>query len=222
MRQTAASDDRAGRIGPNAVIQLRAAMIEVLGEGQARAFFSRCGLGELYSDPPTEMIEEAIPARLYQRLYADLPVEEADSIARRSGVLTADYVMANRIPGLVRTLLQVLPPALSGPILLKAIQKNAWTFAGTGKCSVASGARARIRISGNPLSMPGGTWHDGVFTRMFRRLVCASAAVSWRAGNGAGRDDRFLIRYGRDGLAAPCGRKSLLCIGCVQDAEDRN
>jgi divinyl protochlorophyllide a 8-vinyl-reductase len=47
-------------------------------------------------------------------------------VARDAGHRTADYRLANRIPGPVQWALKPLPPALASRILLSAIAKHAF------------------------------------------------------------------------------------------------
>lgn len=168
----------AGVIGPNAVIQLAAALKRLEGRNAAEHIFANAGYSRLLDTPPDEMVDEAIPAKLYRSLYALLPRDRAHRVALESGRLTADYVMANRIPFLVRALLRLLPASLSGPLLLTAIKKNAWTFIGSGTCQFSMKHPYTIEIENNPLKMPDCQWHAAVFERLFRCLVASDMTVS--------------------------------------------
>ena len=165
----------AGLVGPNAVIQLAEALRPV--PGAAERVFARAGFPRLLRQPPDAMIDETIPARLFEALWRDLPPAEAAAIAHEAGLRTGAYVLANRIPAFARVLLRALPRRLAAFLLLKAIHKNAWTFAGSGLCRVASGDPAFVTIIGNPLVMPGGAWHIGVFEALFRALVTRKVRV---------------------------------------------
>jgi divinyl protochlorophyllide a 8-vinyl-reductase len=80
--------------------------------------------------------------------------------------------MANRIPAFARGLLRVLPPRAAARLLLTAIQRHAWTFAGSGRCRVnKEGKTAVLDIEHNPLATPGCAWHAGVLETLFQRLV---------------------------------------------------
>ena len=99
-------------------------------------------------------------------------------VLREAGAGTAAYVMANRIPAPVRGLLRFLPPRPAANLLLAAIQRHAWTFAGSGACRVSrSGRTAVLEIEHNPLATPGCAWHAGVLETMFRRLVSPRATL---------------------------------------------
>jgi divinyl protochlorophyllide a 8-vinyl-reductase len=98
--------------------------------------------------------------------------------------------------------LKLLPARLALPILLKAVTRNAWTFAGA--ANVTSGADWRgqgwIAIDANPIcngvaGLDGCHWHKAVFQRLFAALV--STRVSVTETHCVGRGDaacRFAIR----------------------------
>lgn len=167
----------AGLVGPNAVIQLAAALADA--PEAARAIFTRAGLARLLDNPPDAMIDQSIPARLFDALYAELPARDAAQIAHRAGRLTGQYILANRIPRPVHYLLRALPRALAMRLLLKAIARNAWTFAGTGEVQVQPRA-PQITLAGNPMPMPNAVWHVGVFEALFGALVSAETRVTHR------------------------------------------
>lgn len=174
-QSNAQAHEAAGLIGPNAVIQLGQALRDHGGLGER--VFARAGFLRLLTAPPDAMIDEAIPARLFAALWAEAP-DLAPAIAHRAGRLTGEYVLANRIPRPARLVLRALPARFAAPLLLKAIQKHAWTFAGTGQCLVESGQPAVVTIIDNPLTMPGGIWHVGVFESLFCALVSPATRVS--------------------------------------------
>lgn len=165
-------------IGPNAVLQLEEALREAGGEVLAERIFTRAGWAHLLVERPADMIDEAIPRALFATLFAELEPDQARSIAHRAGQLTGAYILANRIPAPVRILLKLLPATLAAPLLLNAIQRHAWTFAGSGVCVTQAGRPARLTLENNPLSMPGCVWHVGVFEVLFRSLVSAKTRVA--------------------------------------------
>jgi divinyl protochlorophyllide a 8-vinyl-reductase len=169
----------AGLVGPNAVIQLAEALRPI--PGVAERIFARAGFSRFLRQPPDAMIDETIPARLFEALWRDMPPEEAARIAHEAGLRTGAYVLANRIPGFARALLRALPRRPASALLLKAIHKNAWTFAGSGICLVETGDPVFVTILGNPIVMPGGVWHIGVFEALFRALVTRKVRVRHEA-----------------------------------------
>jgi divinyl protochlorophyllide a 8-vinyl-reductase len=163
-----------GRVGPNAVIQLDAALVAGPGEAAARAVFTAAGLWSLRGAPPEAMVDEAVPARLFRATRAVLAPGEADAVLAEAGRRTAAYVLAHRLPKPVQAAMRVLPAALARPVLLAAIRSNAWTFAGSGVVTVRG---AVLEIAANPLATPGCPWHRGVLETMARRLVAADAVA---------------------------------------------
>jgi divinyl protochlorophyllide a 8-vinyl-reductase len=102
--------------------------------------------------------------------------------------------------------LKALPPWASGPLLTRAIVRNAWTFAGSGRFSVGAAMAATeqgvshpphppwgifskkkqvavFEIADNPLvrgedsATPVCHWHAAVFRRLFAALVDPAVAV---------------------------------------------
>lgn len=167
----------AGVVGPNAVLQTAAALEARYGAVETRRVFDDLGLARLLDHPPTEMIDETIAATLLTGLWRTLPVAEARAVAEEAGRRTADYVMANRIPRAARWILGVTPAGLGSRLLLKAIHRNAWTFAGSGICEIQAAPRPLISIRANPLAMPDCAWHGAVFQRLFERLVARGTRV---------------------------------------------
>lgn len=178
-------DDRAaapsdGRIGPNAVTQIGDALERRVGLAIGAQVYRAAGLLDYWIDPPTTMIPEAAPARLVEALFATLPQAQARAMLAEAGRETADYVIANRIPAIARKAFALSPSWLAARLLLKAIAKHAWTFAGSGAVTTTVGAPHRIEIADNPFATPDGLWHSEVFERMFRVLVSRGAVVRYR------------------------------------------
>ncbi len=184
-------------IGPNAVIQLGNALRARLGEDMAQRIYEAAGCALLLDTPPNEMIDERVPARLFGQLWRTLPAATARAIARDAGRRTGRYILKTRIPRLASVSFRSLPQWLASRLLLSAIQKNAWTFAGSGTCRTKSGIPATIEIARNPLRMPGGVWHEAVFAELFEALVSSDIDVRYVGGlDGTEVACRFEIRVG--------------------------
>jgi divinyl protochlorophyllide a 8-vinyl-reductase len=175
----AAAAQGSGRIGPNAVTQLIVAL-QNGGEGaMSWDIFSEAGSAQWLDSPPTEMVDETRVAKVHAKVRELLPEAQANAILREAGRTTAEYILANRIPGLAQRFLKILPPALAARALTRAIGAHAWTFAGTGRFRGAVGREAIFEIWDNPLCRdreltPGlCVWHTAVFERLFRELVSA-------------------------------------------------
>ena len=176
------------RIGPNAVIQLVVAL-PALGETKAMSrLFKESGRDAWLEAPPEEMIPASEAARLHVGLRRILPTTRAEVALATAGHLTADYLLANRIPWIARAFFKVLPPRFAAWALMRAISANAWTFAGSGLFSfsigsISNGSWAEARIHDNPLcsglrvNAPACVWHAAVFETLFRALVSPSSRV---------------------------------------------
>jgi divinyl protochlorophyllide a 8-vinyl-reductase len=166
----------AGRIGPNALLQL-VPVLEAVGQ---RGVFEAAGVAV----PPVDagMWPEAEVAAVHRRLRQDWPVQAPGWLAA-AGEGTADYILAHRIPRAAQAVLKALPGAVAAPMLALAIRKNAWTFAGSGSFRVASWRPLVFEITGNPLiagehhHCPVCQWHAAVFRRLFGALVWPGARV---------------------------------------------
>jgi divinyl protochlorophyllide a 8-vinyl-reductase len=175
------------RVGPNAVLQVAAALTAQDGAPAAARLFAAAGLDAMWHAPPSDMIDQADAARLHQALRQHLEPAHAALVAADAGRRTADYLLANRIPKAAQLVLRALPAGLATRLLLQAISRNAWTFAGSGQVTVQAGNPASITIAANPLATAPCDWHIAVFQRLFRALVHSNCTVRETAccGDGA-------------------------------------
>jgi divinyl protochlorophyllide a 8-vinyl-reductase len=165
------------RVGPNAIIQTRTALDDLVGPALGCAVFEDAGLGCYLAAAPAEMVDEAEPAALFAALRHRMPPNAADRVLREAGLRTGDYILAHRIPRPVQVLLRRLPDMLASWLLLSAIREHAWTFAGSGEFICSHGRPLVIEIADNPLATPGCPWHLAVFERLFHSLVDARVTV---------------------------------------------
>lgn len=162
------------RIGPNAILQLVPVLDQVLGPGHRNDLLAVAGITGLPDG--ASMIDEVPVARLHQALRQRWPGEAA-GIAARAGCGTGDYILAHRIPAAAKGFLKVLPVGLRARVLAKAIEKHAWTFAGSGQFRVAGLQPLVFEIARNPVvrgevaPAPVCIWHAQVFERLYRVLV---------------------------------------------------
>jgi divinyl protochlorophyllide a 8-vinyl-reductase len=170
----------AGRIGPNAILQL-VDVLERRGEFDlCRSVLAEAGV----SRPPRDagMLPEADCAAVHQALRRVSP--GAEVILEEAGLATGDYILAHRIPKLARGVLRLMPGALAAPALTKAIAKHSWTFAGTGEFKVESLRPLVLSVARNPLvagwraDRPQCIWHVAVFRRLYGRLVWPGVRVT--------------------------------------------
>lgn len=177
----------AARIGPNAVTRVGEVLRQRLGERRAHDVFERAGLAAYARVPPVAMIDEVEVISLHRALHADLGAPLAREVAREAGRLTADYLLARRIPLAAQFLLRGLPAPLAASLLLATIRRHAWTFSGSGRFAIAQApsrkGRAQVSIADNPLcrgvtdSQPGCDYYAGTLERLFRVLVHPSTQV---------------------------------------------
>ncbi|WP_298194762.1 bacteriochlorophyll 4-vinyl reductase [Novosphingobium sp.] len=167
----------AGKVGPNAIIQLADVLADRLGLEERAAALRAAGLAHYLARDPERMTDEREAAALHLVVQARQP-SDWDELSWEAGERTAEYLLENRIPKGAQWLLRRLPPAWSARMLLRAIRVHAWTFAGSGTFAarMERGA-AVISITDNPIAMPGCPWHRAVLTRLFRELVSPRVLV---------------------------------------------
>lgn len=166
-----------GEIGPNAVIQLAEALRRAGLAWVARAAFAEADAEDWLAAPPTAMIAESKVALLHQLVRRSLPPARAVAVMQDAGRLTAEYLLAHRIPRAAQSVLKLLPPMLAMRSLVPAIRSHAWTFIGSGDFTARAGSPTVFEIRNNPLcahetaAHPVCAWHAAVFERLFAVLV---------------------------------------------------
>lgn len=171
------------RIGPNAITRLAEALRAELGEADTARLFAIAGLAPYLARPPLEMVEESEVLRLHHALREQLGERRARGLAAAAGGRTADYLLAHRIPQPLQAVLRRLPARLACRLLLAAIGRHAWTFAGSGHFAVTRGWPPQLTISGNPLCRglrsrePVCSYYAATFERLHRALVQPQARV---------------------------------------------
>ena len=165
------------RIGPNAITRVA----EALGAPLSAAVFQRAGLAHYLQSPPQRMIPEQEVSDLHQALRAELGCDQARQIGWQAGRLTGAYLLAHRIPFAAQRLLRILPPRLASALLLKAITRHAWTFAGSAAFSARAGHPTRLSIAGcticrnSQADMTLCDYYAATFETLFSTLVSRNA-----------------------------------------------
>lgn len=197
-----------GRIGPNAIIQTVTALRERQGVAEADRLLREWGLSRLVTDLPTDMVEEGEVTTLCARVIGGLGREEGLAVLERSGELTAQYLLANRIPGIARLLLPWLPDRVALRALFRAIEGHSWTFAGTGAFSTDLATPSFTiqhcpvcrELRGAPVAMCG--YYRATFERLIRRLVHPRAVIEEVKCEATGGDScLFRVRLDERGRA---------------------
>jgi divinyl protochlorophyllide a 8-vinyl-reductase len=191
-----------GHIGPNAITRVAEVLPGLIGERETRAVFERARLAGYLQAPPQSMVDEAEVTRLHQTLRDALGGPLAGLVARQAGQRTADYLLAHRIPKPVQALLQQLPAPWAARLLLQAIRRHAWTFAGSGEFTARAGRPVVLTIRGNPLckgvvsDAPACDFYAATFERLFRALVHRDARAVEVACEARGDAEcRFELRW---------------------------
>ncbi len=173
----------ATRIGPNAILQVVAALVAHGGESEA-ATLLHDATGRTLDALPHEMVDEREVQLLMRELVTQLGRAESQLVLHDAGVRTADYLLANRIPRPVQRLIRALPRRLGLRVLLLAIGRHAWTFAGSGRFEVAWTAPwpelvfddcTLCRLIRDDAAVC--AYYAGTFERLFRVLIAPAATV---------------------------------------------
>jgi divinyl protochlorophyllide a 8-vinyl-reductase len=170
-------------IGPNAVTRLSEAIAAQLGVERRNAIFARAALMRHVEHPPGRMVPDEDVAQLHMALFIDAGADMSRAIGREAGRLTALYLLANRIPRGAQHILKLLPKRLALRLLLRAIGRHAWTFAGAGRFAVHPGSPVTLTIAGGPVSRhieadePACAYYAATFETLLRALICPRLSV---------------------------------------------
>ena len=160
------------KIGPNSIIQTVAALEAAYGKTKAETMLSKIGQGYLVGNLPKEMVEEAKFHTLVGALQKEIGETATSRILQESGERTARYLLKVRIPGIFQKLVKLLPPRPAFKLLLFAISKNAWTFAGSGEFAYTMKRPPEISVKVTFPTLPVvGNFYLGTFTALLQELV---------------------------------------------------
>ena len=168
---------RADVIGPNAITRLAQALTTHLGSPQCRRIFELAGVDSYLDKPPLQMVKASDVAALHRALVDSLGYRAAAGISLEAGRLTGDYLLAHRIPQKAQWLLRMLPRALAARILVRAIARHAWTFAGAGTFSYSFQSKLTLRLTNSPVcrnlrsDTPACHYFAGTFERVFGAML---------------------------------------------------
>lgn len=181
----------AHRVGPNAIIQTANALTALYGVDVKDAVFDRAGFGWMAGRMPDDMVRAEAVNALNRAVHEQMSDMQAVAVMRNAGERTARYILENRIPKLAQRVLARLPSRLAIRLLLKAIGKNAWTFAGSADIKVG---RNWIALIDNPVCLgrsgySGCVWHEAVFATLFDTII--GDGISVRETHCVGRGDPY-------------------------------
>lgn len=180
-----------GRIGPNAITRVAEVLPPRVGSSATWQLFERAGLLHYLRRPPQQMVREDEVRALHGVLREQLGPEQAAEVARAAGRCTAEYLLKHRIPRPLQRVLRWLPAAAASRVLLSAITRHSWTFAGSGEFSARPAPwwagpdrqPLRLTIRRNPLcrdlhsQAPACDYYSATFQRLFEALVHPGARV---------------------------------------------
>ncbi|NTV98041.1 MAG: bacteriochlorophyll 4-vinyl reductase [Chlorobiaceae bacterium] len=170
--------NNSAKIGPNSIIQTVAALEAAYGKREAEAILRRAGQGEWIGNLPSEMTDESKFHSLAVALLKEIGEQKTAAVLEDSGRRTAAYLLRVRIPGLFQKILMPLPPGLAFRMLLFAISKNAWTFAGSGEFSYSADKKPVISVKVTYPSQPVvGNFYLGTFETLLEELVNPKTAI---------------------------------------------
>ena len=192
----------AGRIGPNAILQVFIALEVSGGKATVERIARHAGLTHHLASPPTAMVDERDVVALHRAVGAQLHPSEADTVMRTAGDMTARYILANRIPVPVRFALKHLPAVIACRLLLRAIARHAWTFAGSGAFAFTTGRPAILSLTDCPACMQvydadePCTYYSATLEGLFAALVHPNARIAnLPAVNSDGRVRSFRLDW---------------------------
>ncbi|OYQ36580.1 bacteriochlorophyll 4-vinyl reductase [Niveispirillum lacus] len=165
------------KIGPNAILQLVEAVRTAHGEGGVTDLLNEAGLAPYLDALRGVMVPEQEVIRLHHAAVRRFGPADAARLARTAGRLTGDYLLERRIPVAAQWLLKRLPARVASRLLLWAVAKHAWTFAGSGIFAVEQAAPAIITIQNSPMGrhrydgVPVCDFYVGAFERLYEVLI---------------------------------------------------
>jgi divinyl protochlorophyllide a 8-vinyl-reductase len=175
--------DAVAVVGPNAITRMAESLLAAGGERLCREIFASAELSAYLVRPPTQMIPEIDVARLHQAAIERLGEARSADISRDAGRRTGDYLLAHRIPGLAQRVLKKLPRELAARILVAAIARHAWTFAGGGAFAYEFSPQLTLRLMGSPICKglrtqePACTYFAATFEGVFKEMLGPSVRV---------------------------------------------
>lgn len=205
-----------GRIGPNVLIQTARALEQRLGRERAGRILVDSTQHTL-DTLPSGMVDEARANALMRRVVEEHGTAFTRSVMREAGTRTGDYLLANRIPRIARILLPMLPASVGLRLLLQAIGRHTWTFAGSAHVRIAAGNPAVVSISRCPLcagilsDVHLCDFYTGTFARLAQVLLGPSAYAEEVACESTGDSAcRFLIGTRGQRMVEPAAKSYIV------------
>jgi divinyl protochlorophyllide a 8-vinyl-reductase len=189
-----ADPDNGHRIGPNAIVRVVEALSVLEDDAASDTILAGPPFDGYRRHGPDAMVPEAHVTALQAALYEHLPAARARAVNLEAGRLTGDYLLGHRIPRAAQALLKRLPKGYAGRLLLRAIGRHTWTFAGSGSVALEPGPPVTITIRQCPLcrqltrAEPVCDFYAATFERLYRTLVAPNAQARERACQAQGHE----------------------------------
>lgn len=190
----------AGHIGPNAILQIVEEVRSRCGESAGR--FVLADTPWRLEQLPTAMVAEEEVIAVVHATHRLLGREGARQVLRAAGVRTARYLLANRIPRAAQWVMHLAPPAVAARILLSAIRRNSWTFAGSAQFTAQVGEPTVLEFTDCPMCRglhghePECEYYAATFTTLMQALVSPFATVVETECSARGDERcRFELRF---------------------------
>ncbi|WP_363345500.1 bacteriochlorophyll 4-vinyl reductase [Methylocystis echinoides] len=164
-------------IGPNAITRMAEALSAAGDDSLCEEIFASAGLTKYLAEPPTQMVLETDVAKLHRVAIDRLGESRAADVSRDAGRRTGDYLLTHRIPPMAQRVLKRMPRALAARILVAAIARHAWTFAGGGDFGYAFSTTLTLRLKGSPICKelhtrePACAYFAATFERVFGAML---------------------------------------------------
>ena len=196
----------ADHIGPNAILQVVAAMEARWGAAAAHALLAASTPYTAHTLPSAMVAEEEARA-LAAAVLGHAGEGEGTAVLREAGGRTGDYLLAHRIPRVAQWVIRRAPPRAGLWLLLRAMAANAWTFVGSGRFATtlrADGATLTVRDCAMcrylAAAGPVCAFYAGTFARLVGTLVSPQVTVrEVECAAAGGACCRFEVRTGGRG-----------------------
>ncbi len=163
--------------GSKAFGHIMQSLTEIGGEPLRHKVIAEAGLPYLKTDQNRPSFSPTAILSLFQILERVLPKALASRVVILSARKAAEDLLKEHIPGIAQKMLYTLPDHVSAPLLLDALKRIAWTFAGSGSVRVMAGPPMYLVIDKNPAVIWGCLWQRALIETVFRNLISARARV---------------------------------------------
>lgn len=182
------------RIGSDAVLQTLDALSEVGGVHLVQRIVDVAGLRYVVDQTLPDMVPQSVFSALVQSIEDMLPRSQVDLVAVKSGRKTGAILLEQYIPDMAQKLLRTLPKRVAGPLLLHALEKHAWTFAGSASVHHIDGPPLKLVIGSNPMANWGCLWQCALLETVFRHVISPDARI-WQMACCASDSTKCCVDY---------------------------